>query len=236
MFIQNKKWGRRKIDQSHIIIVMAKQHPFIDQPDQQKISIIPTEWKVNEYLLIIQPHEDLYNKMVEMKQSFAKQFDCPMAMYLKPHLTLLLFKQYEMMEQKIIHRLQNITMQQSSFSIELNGFGSFPSHTVYINVQTKNIIVDLVKELKQAQSLLKLNAEDKPHFITEPHISVAGKLLPRQYEKAWIDYQQKNFTARFIVNEIILLRRNEQHKAYQVIGKFPLLHQVRQVQQTSLFV
>ncbi len=236
MFIQNKKWRRREIDQSHIVIVMAKQHPFIDRSDKQKISVIPTEWKVNEYLLILQPHEDLYNKMIDIKQSFAKEFDCAMAKYLKPHLTLLLFKQYEMMEQKIVHRLQSIAMQQYPFSIELNGFGSFPSHTIYINVQTKNSVIDLVKELKQIQSLLKLDAENKPHFITEPHISVARKLLPWQYEKAWTAYQQKNFTASFIANQMILLRRNEQHKAYQVIGKFPLLHQVKQVQQASLFI
>lgn len=236
MFIQNKKRRSRKIDQSHIVIVMAKQHPFIDVSDKQSNSLIPTEWKVNEYLLILQPHEDLYNKIVDIKQAFAKQFDCKMAMYLKPHLTLTVFVQYAMMESKIIHRLQNIAAQQSSFKIDLNGFGSFPSHTIYINVQTKNPIIDLIKELKQAQSLLKLNAEHKPHFITEPHISVARKLLPRQYEKAWIEFQQKNFTASFMANEMILLRRNEQQKAYQLIKKFPLLHQAKQVQQTTLFV
>jgi len=189
-----------------------------------------------EYLVILQPHADLYNKIMEIKQSFAKAYECDMAMYLKPHLTLVKFTQYEIMEQRIMQRIQNIVAANAAFKVDLKGFGSFPSHTIYINIETKNQVNELSKSLKQAQHLMKMDKENKPHFITEPHISIARKLLPWQYEKGWLEYSNTPFTASFMATEVIVLKKREGYKGYTVARKFPLLNQaVATTIQTALF-
>ncbi|MGI8951922.1 MAG: 2'-5' RNA ligase family protein [Chitinophagaceae bacterium] len=173
-----------------------------------------------EFLLVLQPHEDLWNKIMQIKKEFAKDYDCAMAEKLKPHITLAMFQQYEMMEEKIINRLKLITMGLPAFKVELKDFGSFPSHTIYINILSKIPIVNTVKELRQAQRLMKIDNDRKPYFITEPHLTIARKLLPWQYEKAWLEYSNKNFTSRFIADYIVLLKRRSGEKGYQIAARF----------------
>lgn len=212
------------------------QHPFILDEIKKHPSFTDAQLTVNDYLLIVQPHEDLYNRIMQVKKSFSEKYDNPMAMYLKPHLTLLRFMQYAMQEQKIIQQLQHIAATKAPFKVDLNGFGSFPSHTIYVNVQTKNNLVELGRSLKAAQHLMKLDKEHKPHFIAEPHISVARKLLPWQYEKAWLEYSSTPFTASFMVNELVLLRRRAETKGYSIAARFPLLSKAPQTTtQASLF-
>src|ERR1051325_866239 len=115
-------------------------------------------YRVYEYLLVLSPHEELWNKIVSVKNKFAEEYKCDQAKWGKPHVTLVNFVQYEMMEERIINRLKVIAMGQYPFKIELKDFGSFPSHTIYINVGTKVPIQTLVKEIrKETQRLMKLN-------------------------------------------------------------------------------
>ncbi len=190
---------------------------------------------INEYLLVIQPHEDLIEKIMSIKKNFSETYQCEQALHLKPQITLVKFSQYELAERPFVNRLRNIAVVKPSFRIILDDFGSLPSHTIYIKLQTTNQILELIKELKQVQSFIKPNAQTKPHFITEPMISIAHKLLPWQYEKGWLEYSNTHFNASFMVNELILLKRKEDSKGYRVVEKFPLLNQVKKLEQASLF-
>lgn len=212
------------------------QYPFLHNKGVKQHPFSSSQLTTNDYLLILQPHEDLYNKIMDIKKQFAEKYDNPMAAFLKPHLTLVKFMQYEMTEKHIIKKVQSIAESNASFKVDLNGFGNFPTHTIYLNVQTKNQIIRLVKELKQAQHFLKFDKEHKPHFITEPHISIARKLLPWQYEKGWLEYSNTPFSASFMVNNLILLKRKTEAKGYTVAATFSLLNkQVAVTTQASLF-
>lgn len=200
-----------------------------------KASFIPA-YETFEYRIILQPHEDLCDKINAIKKLFAETFELPVYRYAKPDITLVRFTQYEMMEEKIIHRLQNIAAAIKPFAIELKDFGSFPTHSIFINVATKTNIVALVKEIKSIQKLMKLDDEHKPHFITEPYISIAAKLLPWQYEKAWLEYSNTAFTAMFVANEILLVKRKVGEKKYQTVKHFQFLNQKISVKQTALFI
>ena len=188
-----------------------------------------------DYLLVLQPHEELRNTILQEKQNFAKEFDCPTAMHGKPHVTLVRFKQHEMLETRIIQRWKNIAMSITPFKVELKGFGSFPSHTIYINITSKVQIVDLVKALRAPQKLMKLDKDNKPHFITEPHLTIARKLLPWQYEKGWLAYEHKHFHGRFIADHALLLKRREGNNAYQIAGKFMFENIKVETKQGELF-
>lgn len=191
---------------------------------------------VNDYLLVIQPSNDVKEKTNTIKKQFAEKYECPQALHSKPHITLLRFMQYGMNERNIIHKMQLCINKHSSFMISLNGFGSFPAHTIYVNVETKNNIVDVVKSLKPTQAFLKYDKEHKPHFITTPHLTIARKLQPWQYEKGWLELSNTPFTAGFMANEIILLRRNTEGGKYITAAKFDLLGKKEPIaEQVSLF-
>lgn len=191
---------------------------------------------LHDYLLIISPNSDVQQKIMEIKKSFAEKFECPTAMYSKPHITLLRFLQLQMQERKIIAKLQSIIETASSFRVIINGFESFPSHTIYTNVETKSKIVELVKSLRPLQPLVKLDKWNRGHFITEPHITIARKLLAWQYEKGWLEYEHADFKTSFMVNEVLLLRRPMEGKGYTIAAKFLLLNkQIVTTEQTTLF-
>ena len=189
-----------------------------------------------EYRIIIQPHEDLCEKINAIKRSFAESYQLPVYRYAKPDITLVRFTQYEMPEERIMLRLQNIATNYASFTIELKDFSSFPTHSIFINVASKTNIVALVKEIKSIQKWMKPDDEHKPHYITEPFITIAAKLLPWQYEKAWVEFSNTNFTAMFMTNEILLLKRKQGETKYKTVKRFQFLNQKTVTAQTSLFI
>ena len=122
------------------------------------------------------------------------------------------------------------------FKVELKDFGSYPSHTIYINVTSKVPIQNLVKLLRhEGQRLMKLNEDNKPHFIMEPHLTIARKLKPWQYEKGWLEYSHKSFTGRFIADSMILLRRPAGEVKYQLVQRFEFENLPVSTKQGELF-
>ena len=193
-------------------------------------------YRVYEYLLILNPHEELCKKIVGNKKEFSDAYKASAVAGGKPYLGLVTFTQYEMMEERVINRLKVIAMGYHPFKVELKDFGSFPSHTIYINVTSKVPIQNLVKEIRsEAQRLMKLNEDNKPHFIMEPHLTIAAKLKPWQYEKGWLEYSQKHFTGRFIAEAMLLLKRPVGEKRYQVAGRFGFQNLPVVIKQGELF-
>jgi len=178
-------------------------------------------YRVYEYLLVLSPHEELRNRIMKVKEEFSKEYKSDNARWGGLQITLVTFSQYEMMEERILTRLRTVAMGFPPFKVELKNFGSFPSHTIFINVTSKLPIQNLVKEIrKDGQRLMKLNDDNKPHFIMEPHLTIARKLKPWQYEKGWLEYSQKHFTGRFIANGMTLLKRPEGEMKYHLVEKF----------------
>ena len=170
----------------------------------------------NEYLLVLNPREELCNRIQRVKKEFYETYQAPTAIGGKPNLTLVRFTQLDLMEERIVQRLRVIAMGFCPFKVELKDFGSFPSHTIFINVTSKLPIRGLINEIKDVQRLMKLDKDHKPHFIDEPHLPIARKLLPWQYEKGWLEYSNKSFTGRFIADAMLLLRRREGDRGWQI--------------------
>jgi 2'-5' RNA ligase len=205
-----------------------------------KTSDITTEmmtlpgYRMCEYMLVVQPHEELWNKIMQLKKEFAATYEAPSAEWGKPQITVARFSQLQLMEERVINRLKTIAMAMPAFKVELKDFGSFPSHTLYINVESKTPLQLLVKHIKTAQGLLKTK-EQKPHFMDDFFITIARQLLPWQYEKSWLEFSAKHFTARFIAKNMLLLRRFEGDKSYKAIDQFEFLNMPVVTTQGALF-
>jgi 2'-5' RNA ligase len=194
-------------------------------------------YRIFEYLLVLNPHEELRNKIMKVKREFYDMYQSPTALGGKPNIILANFLQYEMMEERLLNRLKVVAMGFHPIKVELKDFGSFPSHTIYINVISKVPVQTLVKEVrKETQRLMKLNDDNKPHFILEPHLTIASKLQPWQYEKGWLEYSNKNFTGRFIADGMLLLKRPLDEKKYQVVQRFEFQNLPVTTKQGELFI
>lgn len=193
-------------------------------------------YRVYEYLLILNPHEELCSKILRVKNELSDTCKVPTVTGAKPFMGLVTFTQYEMMEERIISQLKVIAMGYHPFKVELKDFGNFPSHTIYINAISKIPIQNLVKKIRsEAQRLMKINDDNKPYFIMEPHIAIAAKLKHWQYEKGWQEYGHKHFAGRFIAEAMLLLKRPTGEKRYQVVERFEFQNLSVAIRQGELF-
>ena len=193
-------------------------------------------YRVNEYLLVLNPPEELWQKIIRIKSDFADKYKNEIARFTKPHITLINWVSLELMEERMMQRLQTISMGITPFKVELKDYGSFPSHAIFINVISKVPIQSLVREMKQAQKLMTLNRENKPHFIETPHISICRKLKPWQYEEGWLEFSHRQFTGRFIADSMLLLKRRVGDKGYQIAKRFEFQNLPVTTKQGNLFM
>lgn len=183
--------------------------------------IIMPGYRVYEYQLVLVPHEALRNKIRDLRQEFNQNYQMESQSRGRCSILLCSFNQYEMMEEKIRSRMRSIAMGSTPFKIELHDFGSYPSHSIFINVASRLPVQQLVKDIRhQSQRLLKMNDENKPHFLLEPHITLAARLKPWQYEKAWLEYSKRQFSAKFIADSMVLLRRPVGEFQYQIVERY----------------
>jgi 2'-5' RNA ligase len=193
-------------------------------------------YRVYEYLLVLPLPEALRGKIVKAKQDFYDTYKIQLPVNASAQMTLVNFLQYELMEERIINRLRTIAMGYPAFKAELKNFGSFPSHTIFINITSKLPVQGLVKTIRhETQRLMKLNEENKPHFILEPHLTIAGKLQPWQYEKGWLEYSNKDFTGRFIADSMVLLKRSVGEMKYHLVQRFEFQNMPVTTKQGALF-
>ena len=56
--------------------------------------------RMNEYLLVLNPNEALRARIMKVKQEFADKYEATMAKFLKPHIALVNFISWDLMEEK----------------------------------------------------------------------------------------------------------------------------------------
>jgi len=178
-------------------------------------------YRVFEYMLIINPHEALEEKIKGVRSEFETAFKIQRKIGRRPNVGLVQWMQYEMMEKRVLDKLKLVGLGFPPFKIELRDFGSYPSHSIFIKMVSIEPVKKLIREIReQTQSLMKLNKETKPHFFDESNISIGRKLLPWQYEKAWLEYSRKHFTGRFIADGMLLLKRPDKTSPWQIVQRF----------------
>ena len=193
-------------------------------------------YQVYDHLLVLSPHEELWGRLMKVKEEFAEKYKTDHARWTRPQIVLASFRQYSMMEDRIVNRLRNIAMGFPPFKVELKDFGSFPSHTVYINVSSRLPVQNLVRKVKtETQRLMKLDELNKPQFMVEPHITIGRKLVPWQYEKSWLEYSRKHFSGKFVADNMLLLKKADHESRFHVAERFDLQNLPVVTKQGKLF-
>ena len=175
-----------------------------------------------EYLLIVTPGKEVYDKVMEEKQYFSRNYHQPVAIKTRPHITISNFLAWDSMENSLIGWLQRIAKQQRCFNVALNNYSGFPSHTVFIRIQDPAPFKELASRLKAIVPYIKESNCPPARFMHYPHISIARRLPAVVYENAIKDYSEKDFNASFKVTELVLLRRQHQYDKCKEVSVFRL--------------
>jgi 2'-5' RNA ligase len=191
-------------------------------------------YRCNEYLIVLLPHEDLRNRINNVKQDFTAKYNTSPSLSTKPHLALASFSVWQMMEEKLLQKLHVIAMGMPAFKVDLKDYGSFPTHTIFINVQSKIPVMSLVKKLQEAKRLMRCPGKE-PFFINTPYIPIGRKLSPEIYETAWKEFSHRHFTASFIADGMLVLRRKQGEKNYQIVQRMEFQNLPVDARQAELF-
>ena len=175
---------------------IAKQQPFINGQ--------------YEYLLVANPDDTVFNKVMNEKQEFYDRYKERVPIKTKPHIRVANFLATESMEDTVIRWIERICSRQHSFSVVLNNFSGFPPHTIYLRVQNPQPFQQLATQLKVISDYIKSNDCPPPRLINRPHLTIARRLPEDVYSKAMFDYSHRDFHSSFMVNELVLLKRKHQ--------------------------
>ena len=191
-------------------------------------------YRMAEYLVILNPHEDLRNRIVNLKKEIVENYQTNPGAVSKPNITLVRFTAWEMMEDKIVNSLKVTAMALPAIKINLKDFRSMPSHSIFIDVQSKEGINRIVRELRSSRRLMR-SPDHEPFFITDPYIPIARNLTSEQYDKAWLEFSHKHFTGSFIADGMLLLKRREGERGYQIVQRFEFMNLPIATKQGELF-
>ena len=175
-------------------------------------------YRVNDYMVVINPPASMREKIDSVKQEFKQNYPGMMVNH-GANLLLVKFSTWEMMEERIVQRLKVIAMAIAPFKIQLKDYGTYPSHSIFINMITILPVKEIIRELKSVQRLMKSPAAD-PHFPEEQHFLITNKLPASQYDKAWLEYAHRHFTGSFIADGMLLLKKMQGEKKFQIVDRF----------------
>jgi len=187
-----------------------------------------------EYVIIINPSDALRNKIVRIKEDIHLKYNENILLNTRPNIRLVKFFNWEKTEDRLIDHLKLTAMEMPPFKVSLKDYGSFPSHTLFINVISKAPFQMLTSNLRRLRPLIKSPVAE-PNFAGDFYIPLAVKLSLPQYEKIWKDYRSRRFTGHFIADSILLLKRDERNKNYQIAGRFEFMNLPVSPKQGELF-
>jgi 2'-5' RNA ligase len=192
-------------------------------------------YRIAEYVLIVSPGPGLQQKIKRVKSDILEKYGNGHLVNRKPVLRLARFFSYQMMEEKLIHHFKIAGMAMPPFKLMLKDYGSFPNHTLFIKAdESKPALQKLMQNIKSARRLMRSPGQ-APFFSSIFNVPLAVKLTPVQYENIWEDYRHRQFTGHFIADAMLLLKKWEGDKNYQIAARFEFQNLPVSVKQGELF-
>ncbi|MEO6683278.1 MAG: 2'-5' RNA ligase family protein [Ginsengibacter sp.] len=191
-------------------------------------------YRTAEYVLILNPHKSLQDKIMRIKRDILEKHDTGYLVRRKPVLRLARFYAYQMMEEKLVNHFKIASMAMPPFKVMLKDYGTFPKHTLFVKIDSKVPLQMLMKDIRSAKKLMR-SPEQTPFFASEFNIPLAIKLTDLQYSQIWEEFSKRQFTGHFIADSMLLLKRLEGDKNYQIAARFEFQNLPVSVKQGELF-
>jgi 2'-5' RNA ligase len=175
-----------------------------------------------EYLLVLSPDDQTSLIAASENDQLERLFNRSFSTKFKSHITVCNFLLFKQMEERLTSYFEIFAKSVKPFRVEINGFDHFETHTIFLNIISKEPIVRLMKDIRTRYRRFMMVDKGFPPFFptSRPHMTVVRGLSPEQFELAWPEYEKKEFTAFFEVSEMVLLAREFLSQAnYQVVRR-----------------
>jgi hypothetical protein len=132
------------------------------------------------------------------------------------------FWQYKHLEQKVLDRLHLIAMDAAPFKVHLSGYAMLAQESIGLQIENPAGISSIVKKMQQDPRLFKV-PQYSPFFNLQPQaLWLANKLQPEQYEQIAACYRKRHFTADFIADTMLVLRKAGNDTKWIVAAEYTL--------------
>ena len=173
---------------------------------------------IQKYFIAIVPPEPLLSKIQEIKKTISQNYNTKGALRSPGHITLHMpFNWEEEKEAKLVSCLDAFKFDES-FTITLEGFGSFEPRVVFITIKEENSLFLLQKKIVQhvKANLQLFNQSDSMRGF-HPHITIAFRDLKKPiFYKIWEEYSSNSFQEKFNCQSIYLLKHvNDYWEVYK---------------------
>ena len=103
--------------------------------------------------------------------------------------------------------LSEFATRYPPFSVELGGFGCFPSRVLSVRVIENQILFSIQRDLIKTLAQNQIASSSEPTFYPfHPHITIAFRdLTQRHFNSLWGEVEHKSFSGRFTASGITLL-------------------------------
>ena len=163
------------------------------------------------YFIAIVPPSPIFDQALELKNHVKQQYRSKAALNSPPHITLHMpFEWKEKKEEELVSKLKLFSKSKETFELELKNFGCFAPRVIFINVIENEKLRNFQRELHGfcKIELNIFNAQYK-NMPFHPHLTLAFRDLKKpMFEKAWEEFEGKEFSAAFIADRFTLLKHN----------------------------
>ncbi|MCE3077268.1 2'-5' RNA ligase family protein [Chryseobacterium gwangjuense] len=157
------------------------------------------------YFIAIYPPQHIIEEISIFKKDLAINYGNSKALKNEAHITLFPpFDREIELEDDIHVAFQKINTELPPFEITLNGFGSFPN--------PKNPVLFVQPEENENLKQLHYKVKERFNFKNysfNPHVTIGYRdLTYENFLKAWMNYKEKPYKTKLLVDKIVLLRHD----------------------------
>lgn len=176
---------------------------------------------LNDYRLILDLPAQTRRKIAALKIEFDQAYKGQVIAAGPPMIDLARFAWRESGEATLVDALDQVALTAMPFKIQLKDFGHIQADEIFIAVADEIPLKRLRDPLYEI-----LEGVNELHINLLPRVSLAKRLQPFQFAESWKRYEHKSFSATFVVNEMLLLKRLEGYSSWQILKRLQLLNMV----------
>ncbi len=175
------------------------------------------------YMVALVPPKKLVERLEEVRQEFASNYNCKAALKTPVHLTLVPPFQLEVEKEEELVAALKAGEELNRFAVELKDYGTFLENEVLFVSVNPSVELSVLQQAVKAWVHEGFEVSEKYHNHEEyhPHITIGRKDIPKgRFADAAKEYAELRFAAKFENKAFYLWKHNG--KIWEVHTRFPL--------------
>lgn len=183
---------------------------------------------MNLYFIALVAPDHINADVLKWKYRMKERYQCVVALRSPAHITLVPpFRMNDKDEEKLSRSLAEFSAGQKKFVLRLADFSSFIPRVIFVAVVQNEVLTTLKNELVAYLLAINKYPVKKEAGVFHPHVTIANRDLQKQaFYEAWEYFKEKKYKAEWPVQDISLLKYNNQK--WDVAGTFPFSSSSRQ--------